>query len=287
MFTHLSDTTKAVVFYALALALALGAALIPGATTGPYAFTPLLAVLLMLLVVTRDGYTRAGWAALGLHRLGLRAWPAALLIPLVVMSVAYGVLWISGLATVVMPSAAETQGLPVAVFLPVGIVITLIQATLTTSLGEELGWRGYLLPRLAHLGAWRAALLTGLLHGIWHLPIMLLTTQYHPDANRAIFIPLFLLSTTIAGLFFAYLRFSSESVWPAALGHTAHNLFWAMFALFTRATSPTAVEYLASDAGILIAAGYALGAGWLMLQLTRHAQVSSATREPTPDTVAP
>jgi len=33
----------------------------------------LLDVLLMLLVVTRDGYTEAGWAALGLHHAGVRA----------------------------------------------------------------------------------------------------------------------------------------------------------------------------------------------------------------------
>jgi hypothetical protein len=28
---------------------------------------------MMLLAVTRDGYTRAGWAELGVHRLGPRA----------------------------------------------------------------------------------------------------------------------------------------------------------------------------------------------------------------------
>ncbi len=36
----------------------------PGGSTFAYMFTPLVAVLLMLLVVTRDGYTNAGGAAL-------------------------------------------------------------------------------------------------------------------------------------------------------------------------------------------------------------------------------
>ncbi len=46
------------------------------------------------------------------------------------------------------------------------------------ALGEEIGWRGYLLPKLSGLGPVRAALLAGLLHGLWHLPIILLTPFY-------------------------------------------------------------------------------------------------------------
>jgi membrane protease YdiL (CAAX protease family) len=39
------------------------------------------------------------------------------------------------------------------------------------SLGEEVGWRGYLLPRLApRWGLVPAALAIGLLWGLWHLP---------------------------------------------------------------------------------------------------------------------
>src|SRR6266540_3554544 len=70
MLTHLTNTTKSIVFYAIALALALIAARQPGITPIVYMFTPLAATALMLFVVTRDGYTRAGWATLGLHRLG-------------------------------------------------------------------------------------------------------------------------------------------------------------------------------------------------------------------------
>jgi len=39
------------------------------------------------------------------------------------------------------------------------------------ALGEELGWRGFLLPRLAgRIGLWPAALAIGLIWGVWHLP---------------------------------------------------------------------------------------------------------------------
>jgi len=38
-----------------------------------WSFTPTVAALIMLLVVTREGYSKEGWKSLGLHRLGLNA----------------------------------------------------------------------------------------------------------------------------------------------------------------------------------------------------------------------
>jgi hypothetical protein len=61
-------------------------------------FTPLAAVLLMLLVLTRDGYTRAGWQALGLHRTGSwDSWALAVLGPLLVMGCTYAIIWSIGI----------------------------------------------------------------------------------------------------------------------------------------------------------------------------------------------
>src|SRR5829696_9962836 len=83
MFTRLGDTSKAAIFTVLVLLLALAAALLVralGLTSGSfraallYMSTPTLAMLLMLLAVTRDGYSMEGWKVLGLHRLGLKAW---------------------------------------------------------------------------------------------------------------------------------------------------------------------------------------------------------------------
>lgn len=275
MFPNLSNTTKAFVFYGIALVLAVAAALLPHVTSMLYMLTPLVAVFLTMFVVTRDGYSRAGWAVLGLHRAGLRAWPVAVIVPLLIMGVAFGILWGSGLAQLVVP--ADIEGYPVA-YLPLMAIPMLVTGTLTNSLGEELGWRGYLLPRLAGLGYWRAALLSGLLHGVWHLPIMLLTTLYHPDENRLIFVPLFLLAVTVGGTFFASLRFTTDSVWPASLAHTAHNLFWALFVMFTSASSPLMVEYLAGDNGLLIIIGYALAGGVLMTRLVGRAARGGSAR---------
>lgn len=113
-------------------------------------------------------------------------------------------------------------------------------------------------------------LLSGFLHAVWHLPLIFLTTLYHDDGNKFIVIPLFLLSVTIAGVFLGYLRLRTDSVWPAVIAHSAHNVLWTFFAGFTVASTPLASEYLAGDTGILLSVGYAALASWLMYSLTRR-----------------
>jgi membrane protease YdiL (CAAX protease family) len=147
---------------------------------------------------------------------------------------------------------------------------------LVTSLGEEIGWRGYLLPRLEFLGAWAAVLLTGLAHALFHLPIILFTPLYHAGGNRVVVIPLFILSVTIVGMFLGYLRLSTGSVWPAVLAHSAHNSIWAVFSALTAGSSPLVSEYLAGESGVLAIAGYAALGGWLLYTLTRRANKEKA-----------
>jgi hypothetical protein len=53
---------------------------------------------------------------------------------------------------------------------------------------------------------------TGLLHGLFHMPIIFLTPYYHPDGNRWIIVPLFLAAFTIGGLLYGYLRVTTNSV---------------------------------------------------------------------------
>ena len=106
--------------------------------------------------------------------------------------------------------------------------------------------------------------LTGLMHGAFHLPLILLTSFYHPDGNRLIVVPLFLAAFTIGGLLYGYLRLTYNSTWPASLAHSTHNYLWALFGSLTVATSPVVAEYLAGESGILIIVGYGIVAAWLL-----------------------
>src|SRR3954470_21294259 len=203
MFTQLRPTTKATIFYALAFGMALLVALFAQGLGEKIAlasmFTSLAAVLLMLLVITPDGYTRAGWQILGLNHLGLRSWGWAVGGPILAMSITYGIVWSTNLG--------HPEWLSLQVLLtPDGASNFLVSFAIgfVACLAEEIGWRGYLLPNLLGIGRVRAMLLTGFLHGVWHLPLMLLSPYYHAEGNRWIVVTLFVLTLTAAGLFYGY-----------------------------------------------------------------------------------
>jgi membrane protease YdiL (CAAX protease family) len=268
VFPRLTDLGKAVTFYAITMALAIGVTFAPldGEIMPKLSmFFPLIGVLLMLLVVTRDGRSRAGWASLGLHRAGLSSWPLAILVPLAVVGAAYVVVWNAGIATFTPEPGLDAAGWIIG--LAQGILGNVVVALVTFSLAEEIGWRGYLLPRLATaLGNKRGMALTGLLHGLFHMPLIFLTPYYHPEGNRWIFVPLFLAAFTVGGLLYGYLRIRTDSVWPASLAHSVHNYVWSLFGSLTVATSPVAAEYLAGESGILIIVGYGAAAAWLLFR---------------------
>ena len=279
MLHNLSDLTKALLFYGLAIGLMTAACLlypVLGETVVVVAmYTPLAATLLMLLIVTPDGRTKAGWASLGLHRPGFKAWPAAILVPLVVLGGSYAIVWSSGLAGFGL--TGDLEGLAVWM-LPVFALIIIVQHLATGALGEEIGWRGYLLPRLVEaLGPRWALPLSGFLHGLWHLPIVLLTPLYHADGNLLIVLPLMLTGSTVLGVILGYLRLATGSVLPAAIMHSSINVFWALLRMSTVAAPPLVTEYLAGESGVLPLAGYAIAAAVVALLLSR-----SASHQPRP-----
>jgi membrane protease YdiL (CAAX protease family) len=92
-------------------------------------------------------------------------------------------------------------------------------------ISEEIGWRGYLLPPLTGLGVWKAVLVSGVPHAVYHLPIILWTPFYHGAGNRLIIVPLFLTTLTLAGICYGYLRLTTASVWPASIAHSTFNIF--------------------------------------------------------------
>ena len=117
MFTNMSDLKKAGLFYVLVMAINVTQVLIfravaPEAETVVFTHmaTPLLATILMLFVVTRDGYRQHGRFGLGFGRSGWRTWGLALLLPLLVLTVSYGLGWLSGIAVLVVPTEGGGLG---------------------------------------------------------------------------------------------------------------------------------------------------------------------------------
>jgi membrane protease YdiL (CAAX protease family) len=278
MATNFTDLTKAAWFYGLTFGLTLTVTLAAGPMGGDPSlaimFAPLIAVLAMFFVMTRDGFSKPAWQSLGLHRAGVRSWGLAILAPAAVLAIAYGLAWSLGIGQFTWPGAHPITDLPASrIVMGVGLSLLL-------SFGEEIGWRGYLLPRLLSLGRTRALLVSGLLHGLFHLPLILLTPFYHGLGSRWIVVPLFLLALTIAGVWYGYLRLTSQSVWPAAIAHTSLNLFVEQFRNVTIAVSPLALEYLVGESGVFTLVGLIVAASWLVSRLNR--QERSPAEAPAP-----
>lgn len=105
-----------------------------------------------------------------------------------------------------------------------------------TTLGEEIGWRGYLLPKLMEIvTARKAIVISGVIWGLWHAPII---AQGHNYGLDYLFYPwggilAMVVFCFFAGSFLSYLAIKTKSVLPAAIVHGALNGFVAFSIWFT------------------------------------------------------
>ena len=256
------------VIVVLALALAVGlllkyVALGELASFLLFAATPLVAVAFMVFVGGRSAPLKERLRGLGLHRLGLRVWLIAFILTLLTSVVATLLVVLGGLADVVAPS----DGIDLAM----NFLINTASMVVTSVIAEEVGWRGYLLPRLLVLGGHQGMVLVGVVHGLWHLPLILLTSLYHADGNLMIILPLFFGTLIAASYFYGDLRLATDSVWPAAIAHGVHNTAWGVIAGMTVTASPVLVnEYLAGDNGLFILLATIGAAVWFRGWSRRH-----------------
>jgi membrane protease YdiL (CAAX protease family) len=200
-------------------------------------------------------------------------------IPMVLPALAYGAAILFGVASLRHP----VHGLSPWLSILVNFAISMVLGTVLV-LGEEIGWRGFLLPRLQTLLPKRkAALATGLLHGLFHLPIILLTTTYDAEGSRYIVAPTVVVVIALAGVFYAWLRDRSNSIWPVAIAHNAANTMFDLGAAAVVTGSPVAMAYTAGESGI---ATLAVVAGLAVLLLTRASVWRENGAKPLDDTAA-
>tara|TARA_B100001146_G_C16134105_1_gene413740 strand:- start:86 stop:844 length:759 start_codon:yes stop_codon:yes gene_type:complete len=98
--------------------------------------------------------------------------------------------------------------------------------SLPSILGEELGWRGLLVPELSKFMSFTGvALVSGLVWSVWHWPLMikgLYGNDVTPLYYQLFFSTLFITST---GVIMAYLRLKTGSLWTAVIYHASSNIF--------------------------------------------------------------
>jgi membrane protease YdiL (CAAX protease family) len=91
-----------------------------------------------------------------------------------------------------------------------------------TAAGEEIGWRGYMLTRLIDAEPPHPILLSGLIWGLWHVPIVV-GAGYAAGPCPAASALLLVVLATAFGVVFARLRLHTGSIWPPIVLHAAWN----------------------------------------------------------------
>lgn len=94
------------------------------------------------------------------------------------------------------------------------------------ALGEEIGWRGFLIWEMRKvMPFWMLGLGSGLIWALWHWPGILFTDYNAGAGNVYLQLLLFTLAIAPEGVVYAYFAFRSNSLWPAVMLHASHNLF--------------------------------------------------------------
>lgn len=184
---------------------------------------PAFAALTMTLITGDRTQLAAMFRSLFQWKVGIQWYLAALLIPLMLIA---GLFFTSQL---LLPSDAlslQASAFGPALFLFISNFLYLMILVW----GEEMGWRGYALPRLqANLHPLAASAVLGLLWGIWHLP-----NFWIPGSMQQMFpIPVYLLY--ILGHTFIYswiYNGSKGSLLLVCIHHAATNAFLIAFAVF-------------------------------------------------------
>ena len=186
------------------------------------------------------------------------AW-LAYVIPVAYALPVYLVAWLTPLGGFLEPdflarTAAQFgwSGLPpVLTLILFGLITSTLGLVAKTgrALGEEIGWRGFLVPELNKVvGFTGVSVISGLMWAAYHFPVLLFG-DYNKGAPPWVSLTCFTLMVVADSFIMAWLTLRSNSLWPAAIFHGSHNLFiQSIFTPLTRDTGPT--KYIIDEFGV-------------------------------------
>jgi membrane protease YdiL (CAAX protease family) len=189
--------------------------------------SPGLAAIITLMIFERS-LLPIGWKPGKIQYLIL-----GLVIPIIYCLIEYGLVWLTGRGTY------NGQFPP---NFPIFLATMLFNSTLSALL-EEVGWRGFLVPKMMKLTSFTTtALITGLIWAVWHYPLIIFSDVRL--GNTPLLYSLISFTIFVIGISFAtaWLRIKSDSVWTAALLHGSHNLF--MLHVFNTLTTDSGGTWL-------------------------------------------
>jgi membrane protease YdiL (CAAX protease family) len=192
-------------------------------------FVPALSALIVAKIF-KDKVVPYGW-----HLGGAKPYILVFIFTPIVFALVYGLTILLGLGSldlglstfISMVERSTGQKLPP--IDPAQFITTVLVASVTfapfinsfAALGEEIGWRGYLLPRLVPLGKVKAYPLLGVIWGLWHTPLILVGFNYPGFPIAGVF--MFVLFTTALSVLMSELTLKYQSVVLAGWIHGVLN----------------------------------------------------------------
>lgn len=187
------------------------------------------------------------------HKCSLRYILMGLLLPLIYLLIPYIVYWL------VFPGNFAYSGVSLWILLKdtVPVLIIGIPVSMLSALGEEIGWRGFMVPALySRIGLNKMLVFSSLFWCFWHFPL-LAGGGYMTGTPLWYQLPAFAMCIFPVGVMAGLLTVRSGSLWPAAFLHAAHNNYdQAVFAVIT---SGSGKMYFVSETG-----GLTILCAWLL-----------------------
>lgn len=233
-------------------------------------FFPALGVLITRLI-TREGFknTMLRLDLRGNVRYYLIGWFGPMVLT-ILGAVLYYAIYPCEFTLATLKTTMATQSMP-----PVAVIVVMLFSpwlNLIPCLGEEWGWRGYLLPKVAgRMKFLPTVLLTGFIWGIWHAPIIVAGHNYgmgyagYPWAG----VGAMCLFCIVGGTLLSYITLKTNSCWPAVLAHGALNGTASIGALFL--ADPMVYDRFVGpvSTGIIGASAYIVVAIWIVWRMRR------------------
>lgn len=194
---------------------------------GPY--SPLLAAVVIRSLISKEGYKDAH---LGIRKIAIRYWLLALLLPFFWNGI-QDIFHIIFDFSIIKPNEIIRGLYRIPINLFGGFLIFI---------GEEFGWRSYLVEKLRPLGRWKAFLISGIFWSLWHLPFLIFADGSNVFYLKLIGILVSLFIYVLFGFIFGWLYLESKSVWPCVLMHSYNNLITMKLINWEVNTEPTLMQ---------------------------------------------
>jgi membrane protease YdiL (CAAX protease family) len=179
--------------------------------------------------------------------------------PLIYLALSYILLWTLGLGDIDYEQITKISAKLAIPSKTISIFIYVIMITLFgmgsrffAAIGEEIGWRGYLLSKLLTTNKpLKASIFVGIVWAIWHYPLF-----GFPEPGSSFttgWLPIINFTLMVVALSVVYTKFwlVSKSIWTSFMLHTSHNLFLqSVFNPLTKWNEKT--DLFADETGLLL-----------------------------------